>query len=242
MNIRERKAEDLEAVRALLETGGLPSSGLERTRGWVVEEDGQIISHIAMEETEDAVVLRSLATAPAAQGRGVARRLMELAEAQAGERVALLRTRTIGPWVARRGYSLASSDQIPASVRSTSEFERSLCSGFPIYLRHPTSERLTTKAQALMTPAVTELAAISAAMASNCEPCFKFHFDKAQRLGVSREDIRRAVNVGLSVKSAPHRKVVDTAERFLSAGDQDEEGLNSCCGPTPANTKRGCQA
>lgn len=130
MDIRGRRAEDFEAVRALLETGGLPSNGLERTRGWVAEECDQIISHIAIEETEDAVVLRSSATAPAAQGRGIARRLMDLAEAEAGERAVLLRTRTVGPWVSRRGYSLASSDQIPASVRTTSEFEGSLCSGF----------------------------------------------------------------------------------------------------------------
>ena len=135
MNIRERRAEDFVAVRALLETRGLPSNGLERTRGWIVEEGNQIIAHIAMEETEDAVVLRSLVTAPATQGRGIARRLMDLAEAEAGNRAILLRTRTVGPWVSRRGYTLAGSEHIPASIRSTSEFEGSLCSGFPIYVR-----------------------------------------------------------------------------------------------------------
>ena len=76
MNVRERQAEDLEAVQGLLETGGLPSRGLERTIGWIAEENGQIISHIALEEAKGAVVLRSLATAPAAQGRGAARQLM----------------------------------------------------------------------------------------------------------------------------------------------------------------------
>ena len=231
MDIRERQAEDFPAIGTLLEIAGLPSSGLERTRGWVAEECGQIISHIAMEETEDAVVLRSLATAPAAQGRGIAKRLMDLAEAEAGDRAILLRTRTVGPWVSRRGYSLVGSDQIPASVRATSEFEGSLCTGFPVYLRHPKSERPTVEAQGLMTPAVAELAAISAAMASNCEPCFKFHFDKARKLGVSRADLRKAVNVGLSVKSAPHRKVVETAERFLSGSEAGEGAPNSCCGP-----------
>ena len=240
MNIRERQAEDFPAIGTLLEAAGLPSSGLERTRGWVAEECGQIISHIAMEETGDAVVLRSLATAPAAQGRGIAKRLMDLAEAEAGNRVILLRTRTVGPWVLRRGYSLAGSNQIPASVRATSEFEGSLCSGFPVYVRHPGSESPTVEAQGLMTPAVAELAAISAAMASNCEPCFKFHFDKARKLGVSRADIRKAVNVGLSVKSAPHRKVVETAERFLSGSEAGEEVPNSCCGPAPAKTECGC--
>ena len=231
MNIRERQAEDFPAIGTLLEAAGLPSSGLERTRGWVAEECCQIISHIAMEEAGDAVVLRSLATAPAAQGRGIAKRLMDLAEAEAGNRVILLRTRTVGPWVSRRGYSLAGSNQIPASVRATSEFEGSLCSGFPVYVRHPRSESPTVEAHGLMTPAVGELADISAAMASNCEPCFKFHFAKARKLGVSRADLRKAVNVGLSVKSAPHRKVVETAERFLSGSEAGEGAPNSCCGP-----------
>ncbi len=135
MNIRERNAADIEAVRSLLEIGGLPSTGLERTRGWVAEDDGQIVSHIAVEETEDAVVLHSMATAPSSQGQGVARSLMDLAEAEAGERTILLRTKTVGPWVLRRGFVLASSEQIPASARTTSEFEGSLCSGYPIYIR-----------------------------------------------------------------------------------------------------------
>ena len=135
MNIRERRTNDLEAVRALLEEGGLPSKGLERTKGWVAEDGDQIISHIALEETTDAVVLRSLATAPAAQRRGVARQLMDIAEAQAGDKAILLRTKTVGPWVLRRGYAPIASDQVPASVRSTSEFEGSMCSGYPIYMK-----------------------------------------------------------------------------------------------------------
>lgn len=133
MNIRARQAKDLEAVRVLLETGGLPSKGLERTRGWIAEENGQILSHIALEEAEGAVVLRSLATAPPAQGRGVARQLMDIAETHAGDRTILLRTKTVGLWVLRRAYALIASDQVPASVRSTSEFEGSMCSGYPIY-------------------------------------------------------------------------------------------------------------
>ena len=133
MNIRKRQGEDVELVRDLLETGGLPSKGLERTIGWIAEENGGIISHIALEEADGAVVLRSLATAPAAQGRGAARQLMDIAEAYAGNRTILLRTKTVGPWVLRRGYSLIASDQVPVSVRSTSEFEGSMCSGYPIY-------------------------------------------------------------------------------------------------------------
>jgi AhpD family alkylhydroperoxidase len=84
----------------------------------------------------------------------------------------------------------------------------------------------------LMTEAVTELVAIGSAMACNCEPCFKYHFDKARKLGVSIEEMRAAVNTGLSVKSAPHRKVVETAERYLSNGPTEREPV-PCCSGTP---------
>ena len=140
MNIRERHAGDLDSVCTLLETNGLPFNGIERTRGWVAEENDLIISHIALEETEGAVILRSLATAPAAQGRGVARQLMDLAETHAGNRAILLRTKTVGPWVLRRGYVQIASDQVPSSVRSTSEFEGAICSGYPIYMRGSVSQ------------------------------------------------------------------------------------------------------
>lgn len=135
MNIRPRRPMDMESVHGLLESAGLPSRGLERTEGWVAEEEGQVIGHVALECTGDAAVLRSLAVAPSAQGRGVARRLMDLAEGQAGARVLVLRTRTIGPWAERRGYVPVPAGGIPGSVRGTTEFEGSLCSGYPVYVK-----------------------------------------------------------------------------------------------------------
>lgn len=233
-NIRQRQPADLKSVEDLLEAAGLPSKGLERTKGWVVEEHGGVVGHIALERTSDAVVLRSLAIVPSAQGRGLARRLMDMAEDAASGLTLLLRTMTIGPWAERRGYFPAKTDQIPASVRETTEFEGSLCSGYPVYIKLVTGDDSMPEQpdmHSLMTQAITELAAISAAMAANCEPCFKFHFDKARKLGVSREDIRKAVNVGLSVKSAPHRKVIETAERFLGSAELLETAPSSCCPP-----------
>lgn len=73
-------------------------------------------------------------------------------------------------------------------------------------------------------------------MASNCEPCFRYHYDLARSLGVSKEDMREAVNVALAVKASPHRKVVETATRYLSeepavaAGDAGCGcGTSGCC-------------
>jgi len=224
-----------------LEAANLPSKGLERTEGWVAEENGRLLGHVALERKKDAAVLRSLVVVPSAQGQGLGRLLMDLAEREAGNRTVLLRTRTIGPWAVRRGYSLAKPEHIPESIRGTTEFEGSLCSGFPAYVKAGTTEVPVPVPGILMTPSVTELAAISAAMASNCEPCFKFHYDKARKLGVSREDIRIAVSVGLSVKSAPHRRIVETADRYLASAESVEAAPSSCCAPSDPNNGCGCR-
>lgn len=83
----------------------------------------------------------------------------------------------------------------------------------------------------LMNASVKELVAIGAAMASNCEPCFRYHYDQARSLGVSREDMLEAVDVALAVKATPHRKVVETAERYLAREAAAPEGQEACaCG------------
>jgi len=86
---------------------------------------------------------------------------------------------------------------------------------------YPTREQLAEwanvapPAPSLYTEAVAELVAIGAAVASNCEPCFKAHCDKARRLGVSREDMMRAVTTAQGVKEVPAKSVLGLAERYL---------------------------
>jgi AhpD family alkylhydroperoxidase len=85
-------------------------------------------------------------------------------------------------------------------------------------------------APSIFTEAVQELVAIGAAIAANCEPCFKYHYDKARKLGVSKEDMARAVVTAKAVKEAPARAVLDLAERYLAeAGVPIKEG-----NPAPA--------
>ena len=87
---------------------------------------------------------------------------------------------------------------------------------------YPTRKQLATfadlsdeEAPSLYTGAVAELVAIGASIASNCEPCFKFHFDKARKLGVSVEDMARAVDTAQAVKENPARSVLGLANRLL---------------------------
>ncbi len=92
--------------------------------------------------------------------------------------------------------------------------------------------------------AVQELVALGAAIASNCEPCFKFHFDKARKLGVSKEDMLRAVRTAQSVKEAPAKAVVALAERYLAKPTPTLETapVDLLAAPTPTDCcgDRGC--
>ena len=106
----------------------------------------------------------------------------------------------------------------------------------------------------IFTDQVAELVAIGAAIASNCEPCFKFHYDQARKLGVGDTDMRRTVELAQRVKDAPARAVLDLAHRYLdktnpwetaskaSAGQPQVNG--GCCGPAtsqaPAKLSKCC--
>ena len=106
----------------------------------------------------------------------------------------------------------------------------------------------------LFTDAVAELVAIGAAIASNCEPCFKYHFDKARKLGVSRDDMRQAVAMALKVKEAPAKSMIELTDRFLGEphelvtikplGGKAKTESGACCTPgkdeSGAPKKSGC--
>jgi AhpD family alkylhydroperoxidase len=108
-------------------------------------------------------------------------------------------------------------------------------------------------APSLFTEAVAELVAIGAAIATNCEPCFKFHYDKARTLGVSHEDMWRAVTSAQTVKDAPAKAMSDLAQRYLRQEKTAsatpimlKTTSSSCCAPAASEpsdkrptTKRG---
>jgi AhpD family alkylhydroperoxidase len=91
-------------------------------------------------------------------------------------------------------------------------------------------------APSIFTEAVAELVAIGAAIASNCEPCFKFHFDKATKLGVSRDDMLRAVTTAQKVKEAPAKAVLELAERHL----RTDAAAPAVTETAPAQKSSGC--
>jgi AhpD family alkylhydroperoxidase len=84
--------------------------------------------------------------------------------------------------------------------------------------------------QSLYTDAVAELVAIGAAIAANCDPCFKYHFQQARKLGISREDMMLAVKTAQSVKETPARAMLQLADRYLEGDPDGLPIVQSCCG------------
>jgi len=116
---------------------------------------------------------------------------------------------------------------------------------------YPTREELascaglaTAEPVSLYSPAVAELVAIGAAIAANCEPCFKYHYVQAKKLGVSPRDMARAVAMARGVKEAPARAILALAERTLRCSVSPHEagapGAGTCCAPVTSGGSSKC--
>ena len=79
----------------------------------------------------------------------------------------------------------------------------------------------------IFTDSVKELVAIGAAIASNCEPCFKYHYNEARKLGVSKEDMLLSVEMAQMVKDSPARSVLALAYKHLG---EPRPQASPCCG------------
>jgi AhpD family alkylhydroperoxidase len=92
----------------------------------------------------------------------------------------------------------------------------------------------------IFTDVVKELVAIGASIGSNCEPCFKYHYNEARKLGVSKDDIRLAVEMAQVVKDSPARSILALADKYLAeprpqaspccGGDMNPAPDGKCCG------------
>jgi AhpD family alkylhydroperoxidase len=103
--------------------------------------------------------------------------------------------------------------------------------------RYPTRDMLAGWAglelkPSLFTDAVRELVAIGAAIGSNCEPCFKHHYNEARKLGVSKEDMRLAVKMAKMVKDTPARSILELADKYLA--EPQPQASPCCSGPSRA--------
>jgi AhpD family alkylhydroperoxidase len=112
---------------------------------------------------------------------------------------------------------------------------------------HPSRDQLEawagiSSAPSIFTEQVAELVAIGAAVASNCEPCFRFHADRARELGAADADIRRAVALAQRVKESPAKAMLDLARRYFDqkaaapaisvVASINATAQGGCCGST----------
>lgn len=74
---------------------------------------------------------------------------------------------------------------------------------------------------------IKELIAIGASAAVNCHPCLDYHLAECDRLGIDREEVKAAVEVGLAVNKGAAAKTRAKAETLLGLG---KEGKSGCCG------------
>ena len=125
--------------------------------------------------------------------------------------------------------------------------------------RYPSIDELETWSElsdeSALDEVTSELVALGAAVASNCESCFTFHHARARALGVSKSTMAAAVRVAQSVKDAAAASMtesaatllatspeslsrttsdVTTSKRAVTAFDKVESATEPCC--TPSDT------
>lgn len=124
-------AQDLAAIRVLLERSGLPTSDLESARPEfaVIRENDQVIATGALQRFGSAALLRSVVVVAERRGSGLGRAIVSelerVAQARGISQLVLL-TQTAADFFAQRGYRVIERRAAPEDMQRSDEF-RSLC-------------------------------------------------------------------------------------------------------------------
>ena len=141
--------------------------------------------------------------------------------------------------LAERGDAALPAVVVDGALRSSDRYpSRSELEGWAI----------GTSAAAALDAVTAELVAIGAAVGANCEPCFKYHYTQARRLGVAPGTMAEAVRVAQAVKDTPARSMLELAAKLLdteagasragaraagsepATGAANESKAGGCCG------------
>lgn len=130
---RAARPPDLGALRALLESAGLPAADLTTAHleTFRVAEDGEgrLVGAVGLELAGTAALLRSLVVAPERRGSGLGHELVDAALELARERGVTevwLLTTTADRFFDGLGWRRVERASAPAGIRATAEFA-SLC-------------------------------------------------------------------------------------------------------------------
>jgi amino-acid N-acetyltransferase len=139
VHITRATEADGPSMVQLLRDSGLPIDGLaDNLHTALVARDGaDVVGCAALELYTDGALLRSVAVARAARGRGVGGQLTEAAVALArelGVPALYLLTTTAESYFPRFGFVQTTRDSVPAGVQQSVEF-RSVCPASAIVMR-----------------------------------------------------------------------------------------------------------
>ena len=85
---------------------------------------------------------------------------------------------------------------------------------------------------------ITELIAIGASVAANCQSCVEHHLAKAAEHGIEQNELAQAVEIGRRVRKGAAAKVDQSADRLLrkdssaansETSDRSPAGEGACC-------------
>lgn len=129
--LRNATAADMQAIRALLDSNGLPTSDLafSQARFTVACEGERIIGAGALQRFGETALLRSVAVAADRRGKGLGRHLVKALENQAraaGVRHLVLLTLSARRFFELQDYRPIDRARAPKAMRASAEF-RSLC-------------------------------------------------------------------------------------------------------------------
>lgn len=79
-----------------------------------------------------------------------------------------------------------------------------------------------------MNEQIEELIALGASVTAHCQPCLQHHVARATELGISKEDIQHAIEIGRMV-SRGAESAFRQYEKQLFA-EPAEKSSSSCCG------------
>ena len=126
--IRTPRADDLPALKTLLDNSGLPSSDLteDHLQHFIIlGQAGRIGGSIGMEPFGEDALLRSLAVDTMMRGEGYGYRLLELLETRArdeGVQRLYLLTTSADNFFAHHGYERIERASVPEAIRNTAQF------------------------------------------------------------------------------------------------------------------------
>ena len=125
--VESRGPDDQAAIRALLQSHGLPLAGVddEHVVLLVARRGGQVVGSAAIEIYGRFGLLRSVAVADALRGIGIGERLTRSAIGWAeahGLTALYLLTETAAPFFARFGFVSVTRTNIPEAVKQSVEF------------------------------------------------------------------------------------------------------------------------